>query len=323
LETRNMSMKPRIIPTAGLIGGFAVCPFALLIALEPPPDNAKPPAALLGEEQAEHVAASKLPFLGLSTASLPDMVADHLGIDKESGIIIRTVCPDSPADKAGLAVNDIILSLDGAPVADPDAFSEKIRGHKAGDRLNLELIRKGKPEKAQVTLTERPAELNAHLAPEPFLDGLPQAQADRLRSLIEQNLQGFGADHLGILPDPNFDNTFRMMRERMNRAFEEDIPPITQGEDGGIRFQQNSTVRLMDDDGSVEIRSSDGDTQVTVRDTANKIVWQGPWNSGKDKEAAPQDVRQRIDRVNVGSANGRGFTFRFGKLGGNPGIIDN
>lgn len=318
-----MKTKSRILPTAGFIGGFAVCPFALLIAIEPPPDNAKPPAALLGEARAERNAAAKLPFLGLSTAGVPEIVADHLGIGGGAGVIIRTVLPDSPAEKAGLAVNDIILSLDGAPVGDPDAFSERIRAHKAGDRMDLEIIRKGKPDKAEVTLTERPAELNAHLAPEPFLHGLPQAQAGRLRGLIEQNLQGFGADHLGISPNQEFENTFRMMRERMNRAFEEEIPPIIQGDDGGIRFQQNSTVRLMDNEGSVEIKSSDGDTQATVRDTANRIVWQGPWNSDKDKEAAPQDVRERIARANVGSANGKGFTFRFGKPGGDPDTIDN
>jgi len=323
MKAKTMITKSRIVPAAGLIGGFAACPIGILIAIEPLPENAKPPAALFGESRAERESVAKLPFLGLSTAVVPDMVAHHLGLGGGSGVIIRTVCPDSPAEKAGLAVNDIILSLGGAPVGDPDAFSEMLRAHKAGDRLAVELIRKGKPDKVEVTLTERPAELNAHLGAEPFLNGLPQAQADRLRGMIERNLQGFGADHLGISPEQQFDNTLRMMREQMNRAFEEDIPPITQGDDGGISFQQNSTIRLMDDEGSVEIKSSDGDIRVTVRDTNNTVVWQGPWNSDKDKEAAPQDVRQRIDRVNAGSANGRGFTFRFGNLGGKPDTIDN
>jgi len=308
-----MKTKSGSIPTAGIIAGLAVCPFALLPAIEPPPDNPRPPAALLGAEPSERGSAAKLPFIGLSTATVPEVVADHLGIGGGSGVIIRTVCPDSPAEKAGLSVNDIILSLDGAPVADPDAFTGKIRGRKAGDTLELGLIRKGKPDKATVTLTERPAELSDHLAPEPFMQGLPQAQADRLRGMIERNMQGFGMDPFGISPDRDFENTFRMMRERMNRAFETEIPPITQGEDGGIHFQQNSTIRLVDNEGSVEIKSSGGDTHVIVRDTSNNIVWQGSWNTDKDKEAAPQDVRERIDRVNVGSANGRGFTFRFGK----------
>lgn len=318
-----MIAKSITLSSACLIGGFAFCPLALLPAIEPPPEESKPPAALLGEERAERESAAKLPFLGLSTAVIPEMVAEHLGIGADSGVIVRTVCPDSPAVEAGLAENDIILSINGTPVADPGLFSETIRAHNVGDKLEIELIRKGKPNKAQVTLTERPAELSAHLEAEPFLEGLPRAQADRLRGLMEQNPQGFGADHLGILPDQHLENTFRKMREQMNRALEQEIPPITQGEDGGVRFQQNSTIRLMDHEGSVEIKSSNGDTQVAVRDTANNAVWQGPWNSDKDKESAPQDIRERIDRVNVGSANGRGFTFRFGKLGGKPDTIDN
>jgi membrane-associated protease RseP (regulator of RpoE activity) len=314
-----MRTKSRTIPSAGIIAGLAVGPFALLPAIEPPADNPKPPAALLGAERADGGSGAKLPFLGLSTGAVPEMVADHLGISPGSGVMIRTVCPDSPAEKAGLSVNDIIVSLDGEPVADPDAFSEKIRSHKAGDTLELDLIRKGKSEKVKVTLTERPPELNAHLSPEPFMQGLPEAQADRLRDMMERNMRGFGADPFGIAPQKEFEDAFRMMRERMNRAFESEMPPGPKGEDGGIHFQQNSTIRLMDNEGSVEIKSSDGDTRVVVRDTANNVVWEGPWNSDKDKEAAPQDVRERIDRVNVGSANGRGFTFRFGK----PGTIDN
>jgi hypothetical protein len=307
-----MTARSITFPSAYLIGGIVFCPLAPLPAIEPPPEDAKPPAALLGEERAGTEPAAKLPFLGLSTAVIPDMVAEHLGIGTDSGVIIRTVCPDSPAVEAGLAVNDIILAVNGTRVTDPSLFSEKIRAHKAGDKLEIELIRKGKPDKANVTLTERPAELGAHLESEPFLEGLPKAQADRLRGLMQQNLQRFGADHLGILPDQRIEDSFRRMREQMNRALELEVPPITQGEDGGVRFQQNSTIRLMDNEGSVEIKSSNGDTRVTVRDTANNAIWQGPWNSDKEKEAAPKDIRERIDRVNVGSANGKGFMFRFG-----------
>ena len=304
-----MRMKARTVPAAGIIGCLTLCPAAFLIAIDPPPDNAKPPAALLGRGQN---GSEKLPYLGLSTARIPGMVAEHLGLAEGNGVIVRTVCPNSPADSAGFAVNDIILSIGGEPVADSDAFSESIRARKAGDKLELEIIRKGKPDKVEVILAERPAELNAHLGADPLLEGLPKAHADRIRDLMDMNIQGLGAD----FPEKRFENTFRMMRERMNRAFEEEIPPIVQGEDGGIRFQQNSTVRLMDNEGSIEIRSSDGNTEVTVRDSSNRLVWQGPWNSEEEKQAAPQEVRERIDRVNVGSANGKGFTFRFGKLGG-------
>lgn len=321
-DTSDMKIKFRSFPAARIIVGLAIFPFALLSAIESPPDTSKPPAAMLSAEQAERESAAKLPFLGLSTAIVPDIVADHLGLRTGSGLIVRSISPDSPAEKAGLSENEIIVSIDGTVVGDPDEFSSRIRKYKAGDSIDLGIIRKGKPHSVKVTLCERPAELEAHLSPEPFMQGSPQGQAD-LRKMMERNLLGLGMDPFGIAPHQEFENTFRMLRQQMNRAFDSEIPPITQGEDGGVHFQQNSTVRLMDNQGSVEIKSSEGDTQVTVRDTANAVVWQGPWNSDNDKEAAPQDVRERIDQVNVGSANGKGFTFRFGKSNGKPDTIDN
>jgi serine protease Do len=322
MKTERMKMKFRIFSATGLIGGLSVCSFTHVFAIEPPPDNAQPPAALLGDNAAPApapVAADNLPFMGLSTASVPEMVADHLGIESGTGVIIRTVCPDSPAHKAGLSENDIILSLDGTAVGNPEAFSAAIRGRKVGERMKVDLIHKGKPAKVEVTLTERPAELNAQLDSGAPLDGIPQDHADRLRGLIEQNLlQPFGGGHPGAFPDQQFENTFRMMRERMNRAFEEEGAPSS---GGGIGFQQNSTIRLMDSEGSVEIKSSQGATDVTVRGTDNTVVWSGPWNTDKEKEAAPKEIRDRIDRVN--SNSGSGFSFHFGKLRSDPDTIDN
>lgn len=318
-----MKAKSTKLSSVGLIVGFSFCPLTLLRAIEPPPDNSKPPALLFDEKNADRVPTESIPFIGLSTAAIPDVVAEHLGIGVNSGVIIRTICPDSPAVEAGLAVNDIILSINGTSVADSDAFSNKIRAHKVGDKLEIDLIRKGKSEKTNVILAERPEELNAHLKVDPFLNGIQRAQPESLRGSIEQIFPGFGSVHFGKLPDQNFENAFRMMHERMNRALEEEFPPITQGEDGGVRIQQNSTIRLLDNEGSLEIKASNGDTKVIVRDTANNEVWQGPWNTDKDKAAAPQDIRERLDRVNIGSANGRGLTFRFGRIGGEPDTLDN
>jgi membrane-associated protease RseP (regulator of RpoE activity) len=247
------------------------------------------------------------------------MVADHLGIESGTGVIIRTVCPDSPANKAGLSENDIILSLDGTTIGSPDAFSAAIRSRKVGERMKVDLIHKGKPAKVEVILTARPKELSAQFDSAPPIEGIHQDHADRLRGLIEQNLlQPFGGGHAGALPDHQFENTFRMMREQMNRAFEEEAPP---GAAGGNTVQQNSTIRLMDSEGSVEIKSSQGATDVTVRGTDNEVVWTGPWNTDKDKEAAPKGIRDRVDRVNSNSGNG--FSFRFGNLSSEPDTIDN
>jgi len=313
-----MKMKIRfsIISAGGLIGTFAMIPATPAAAIEPPPEEATPPAALLREGNPQLAEPDASPFMGIVTAEVPEMVAGHLGLSDGTGVIIRTVCPDSPAEKAGLSVNDIITGLDGKPVANPETFSSVIRDRKAGDRLKIDLIHKGNPAKIEVTLTERPADATAQMEAEPHLKGIPKIHADRLRGLIDQNLGAFGPGKLGVFPDSQFEDSFRQMRDRMNRNSGEEPEP-----GGGIRFQQNSTIRLMDGDGSVEINSSGGDTQVKVRDKGNKIVWSGPWNTEEDKAAAPGDIRGRIDKVKVG--NGTGFSFRFGKSHGGPDTIDN
>jgi serine protease Do len=307
-----------IISAGGLIAALAVLPATPAAAIEPPPEEATPPAELLQEGAPRRGDSEASPFMGVATAEVPEMLADHLGLSDRTGVIIRTVCPDSPAEKAGLSVNDIITGLDGKPIANPDALSAAIRDRKAGERLRIDLIHKGKPANIELTLTDRPADATAQRETEPYLEGIPKAQADRLRGLIEQNLGAFSPGDLGTFRDGQFDETFRQMRNRMNRAFGDDTAP---GAGQGIRFQQNSTIRLMDGDGSVEINASKGDTQVKVRDKGNKIVWFGPWNTQEDKAAAPDDIRERIDRVKAG--NGTGFSFRFGKSRSNPDTIDN
>lgn len=320
----NMKIRPNIISAGGLLGVLAICPFTPASAIEPPPDAATPPAAMLRDRSRENPAATiggKSAFLGIATVAVPGMVADHLGLTDGSGVIVRTVFPGSPAEKSGIAVNDIITALDGKPVVDPEALSSVIRNLRAGDSTEVALIHKGKAGTVKVTLGSTPGDATAQFESEPFLEGIPKVHADRLRGLIEENLQGLNPGRLGAFPDEEFENAFRQMRERMNREFGDQPDPAPRGNREGMGFSQNSTIRLMDGDGSVEISSSGGDTRVKVLGRDNKVIWSGPWNTDADKDAAPADVRERIDKVKSGSNSG--FSFRFGNLGGAPGTVDN
>ena len=309
-----MKSKLTIISASGFIGGIAVLTFSQALAIEPPPDTAEPPSALLNgvvnapAQRSIPKIENNIPFIGIATASVPGMLADHLELEQGSGVIIRTVCPDSPAEKAGLSVNDIILSVGETTVGNPEALSSSIRERKPGDRVALNLIHKGKPAKVEVTLTERPADLVSGIPQEPMLEGIPQAHADRLRGLIEKNLGDFDG---AAFPDGQMENSLRMMQEHMNRAMGGNIPQLQPDNNGDITFQQNSTITMMDNQGSIEIRSSSGDTEVTVRDEKNETIWSGPWNREEDKSNAPKDIRERIEKVNSG--NGTGLHFRFAK----------
>ncbi|MEP2775797.1 MAG: PDZ domain-containing protein [Luteolibacter sp.] len=291
-----------IFSATGIAGSLTIFGFTAVQAIEPPPDESRPPAALLGDTR-ESTGADELPapreniaFLGIATAAVPDMVSDHLGLAAGTGVIIRTVCPDSPAEKAGLSVNDIITAINGTPIDNPDQFSQSIASRKIGERIAMDLIHKGNAAKVEVTLVGRPADLISGVEQEPFLDGLPKAHADRLRGLLEQNLRSFG-DGFNI-PD------LEAMREQLRNGLDNNS-----GDTPG--FGMNSTIRLMDQEGSVEIKSNNGSTHVIVRDTENIKIWEGPWDNEQDKAAAPEHIRTRIEKMGAGN----GFNFRFGTFG--------
>lgn len=312
-------MKFKSIYVSGALGGITL---TTALGIEPLPENVVPPSAILERAGKQNSVAPEdpenlnVPFIGLSTAALPEMVAAHVGLEPNSALIVRMVMPGSPASKAGLSENDIILKIGDELVTQPEQLTSAILSRNVGERVDLSLIHKGKLSKVSVTLEARPAELAMNQGAEPMLDGLPKAHADRLRGLIERNLNNFG----GIAGIQGDEGQLRMMREQMERALRNRSEKNGVRENGiqgnsGFEFQQNSTVRMMDGQGSVEIKSSGGSTEVTVLDQSRNILWSGPWDTTEDKAAAPDDIRARIESVHPGNANGRGFQFRFGKSG--------
>ncbi len=66
--------------TTSFIGVVSLFAANTLTAIEPAPDNAKPPAELEERIEKPNEAEVKMPFIGVVTAALPEMVADHLNL---------------------------------------------------------------------------------------------------------------------------------------------------------------------------------------------------------------------------------------------------
>lgn len=66
------------------------------------------------------------------------------------------VIPSSPADKAGLKENDIILEIDGKKITEESPLSGAVQRRKVGDKINLKVLSQGKEKAMTVTLEELP-----------------------------------------------------------------------------------------------------------------------------------------------------------------------
>lgn len=103
---------------------------------------------------------------GDSNGSTPNQsrTQGYLGIglgdrrDGGSGAVITEVQADSPADKAGLKVNDVVVAINGRTVTGQGALIAAIRDSAPGDKVTITVDRDGSKKELVATLTTRPAE---------------------------------------------------------------------------------------------------------------------------------------------------------------------
>jgi serine protease Do len=91
------------------------------------------------------------PYLGVSVEDWPERY--WLKQQEPDAAVIKGVTRASPAERAGLKMNDIIEAVDGERIANRYDFWRRVRLHKVGDALTL-TIRPGR--KVQVVLTDLP-----------------------------------------------------------------------------------------------------------------------------------------------------------------------
>ncbi len=82
----------------------------------------------------------------------------YMGInaeDGDGGVTLTQVAKDGPAEKAGLAVGDVIKEFGGKPVDNYQALVVEIRSRKAGDKVTVKFLRGSEEKTTEVTLTSR------------------------------------------------------------------------------------------------------------------------------------------------------------------------
>ena len=97
-------------------------------------------------------------WLGIATqpVRLPPTFRQSTGVEAESGLVVVSVEPDSPADQGGVLIGDILLALDDRPVSDPGDVMAALGAERIGRPAVLRVARGGRAEQLHVTVGERP-----------------------------------------------------------------------------------------------------------------------------------------------------------------------
>jgi serine protease Do len=96
------------------------------------------------------------PWLGFGGQPVTGDIARAVGLDRPVGVVVNQVTNGSPADRAGIAVGDIIYAADGKDASDPDTLRYLISSQPIGDTVTLTVLRDGRARNVELKLVAPP-----------------------------------------------------------------------------------------------------------------------------------------------------------------------
>src|SRR5216684_9081068 len=94
-------------------------------------------------------------YLGVNLAEIGNERAKELKLREPAGVEITRVEEGSPAEKAGLKADDVVLEYNGQRVEGMEQFGRFVRETPAGREVRLSISRDGNPQTVPVTLAAR------------------------------------------------------------------------------------------------------------------------------------------------------------------------
>ena len=94
--------------------------------------------------------------LGVQFVMLDASVAKEHNVTETVGALVTEVMPQSPAEKAGLKINDVVTAVNGDTVNAEHNLRDFLTAHAPGDSIKLDVMRDGKSTQIDVTLDQMP-----------------------------------------------------------------------------------------------------------------------------------------------------------------------
>ncbi|OHA32144.1 MAG: hypothetical protein A2928_00410 [Candidatus Taylorbacteria bacterium RIFCSPLOWO2_01_FULL_45_15b] len=107
------------------------------------------------------------PYIGVRYIPITAPLKERNNLSVDYGVLVQrgdmreelAVVPNSPADKAGIVENDIILEIDGTKLDENHSLASIVRKKSIGDKISLRLLSKGKEKTILLTLEKAPKNL--------------------------------------------------------------------------------------------------------------------------------------------------------------------
>jgi serine protease DegQ len=105
---------------------------------------------LLRDGRASHA------FLGVTPSAVTPQIAAQLGLDRSTGVVVLAAEAGGPAADAGIQPGDVMVRMGDRELEGVEDLLDELRQRRAGDRVQITVVRGGRTQQVEVTLAERP-----------------------------------------------------------------------------------------------------------------------------------------------------------------------
>ena len=262
-------------------------------------------------------------WLGVAVEEASEALASQLSLAPGVGLLVTYVTPDSPAAKAGLEKNDVLVELEGQSLVHPAQLRKLVQVRKEGDTAELTFYRGGKKQTASAALAKAPAGLGALEEGQSWMGDLPDLSrsfrnlpiGDAIRSQIQAYRDSLG--HLK-LDQKKVQVEVRRSMEQAQKAMEEAMRYSTNAASAAaakaLKELQHAGL-LADNSASVTVRStgervqsvvksdesgtfvivSNPKPRLTAHDKDGKLLFDGEIDTPEQRAKVPPELWEKVE----------------------------
>jgi len=249
----------------------------------------------------------ELPWLGVVTAEASEAVASQLGLDPGAGLVVSYVAAESPAAKAGLQKNDVLVKFEGQLLVLPVQLRKLVQMRKVGDTVKLAVYRAGKKEELSATLGKATG-LHRQMRKVQIGDDV----RDEMKSLHESLAHGgLDRDSVRIEVRQGMEEARRAIEEALRQAgnsrrtFGSAAKVLEELARSGVEVDKDATVTVKSSGTSVKtmvkadetgtyVIVADPKKRLTVHNKKGKMLFDEEIETPEQQEKMPKEIREKV-----------------------------
>ncbi len=256
------------------------------------------------------------PWLGVGAEEAPEALSSQLQLNSGEGLVVTFVSTNSPAAKAGLQKNDVLVKLDDQLLVHPAQLRKLVRSHKEGDKVQVTAYRRGEKLTVSATLEKAPTGFAFSIDDRGWQGNLNELQRRwevmpmEGMAHLKETLAKAGIDKEAITVEirRSVEEAQKAARDALRSATNARQSLLGELARAGVDIDKNTRLVVKSHAGQTRnmVRTDDSGTYVlvanpkkhlTVHDKDGKLLFDGPVETEADQEKVPAEVWSKAKKM--------------------------